>query len=336
MKVKELGEYPLVARLCERLQQVFGVDKRVLVGLGDDAAVLEINGVRLILTIDTQLENAHFRSKWMPAFDLGWKAVAISVSDVVAMGGKPIAALLGLGLTGEEPVAFVDEFYEGAISLCQSTGALLLGGDTVRSPIGLMVSSVVIGVVEGEPIQRKGAEVGDAIIMTGFAGEAAAGFWILEQGVNDLVSSPLLQRCVERFRRPKPRTNALQALRSFPVHAAIDISDGLVIDLQRMATASKVQITLDLTQIPISQSLKEAAKIVGRDASSLALTGGEDYELLISVSPSVAGEFRQALEEVGIPAHQIGFVSATHPNGEVVGKSPNGTVSALHGGFQHF
>ncbi|MCX7642295.1 MAG: thiamine-phosphate kinase [Armatimonadetes bacterium] len=336
MKVNELGEYPLVARLCERLQRVFGVDKRVLVGLGDDAAVLEVNGVRLILTIDTQLENAHFRLRWMPAFDLGWKSVAISISDVVAMGGKPVAALLGLGLTGEETVAFVDEFYEGAISICQSTGTLLLGGDTVRSPIGLMVSSIVVGVLEGEPIKRKGAQIDDAIIATGFVGEAAAGFWLLEEGVGDVATSPLLQRCVQKFRRPTPRTNALDILRSFPVHAAIDISDGLVIDAQRMAIASKVQIVLDLTQFPISEPLKEAAKVVGKDPLTLALTGGEDYELLLSVPSPVAKNLCQAMAEAGIPTHQIGVVSSAHSEGEVLGKNPDGSVSALKGGFQHF
>lgn len=334
--MRELGEYPLVARLCERLEQVFGFDKRVLVGLGDDAAVLEVNGVRLVLTIDTQLENAHFRRSWMPAFDLGWKSVAISISDVVAMGGRPIAALLGLGLTGEETIDFVDEFYEGAISLCQYTRTLLLGGDTVRSSIGLMVSSVVVGIVEGEPIQRKGAQVGDAIVATGFVGESSAGFWLLEQGVGDIATSPLLQKCIERFRRPKPRIEALRIVRSFPVHAAIDISDGLVIDTKRMAVASKVQINLDITQLPLSEPLKEAARIVGKDALTLALTGGEDYELLISVPSSAAKEFCQALAEAGIPAHQIGIVSGIHPEGEVLGKKPDGTIAILQGGFQHF
>jgi len=334
--VKELGEYPLVARLCERLERIFGIDERVLVGLGDDAAVLEINGIHLVLTIDTQLENAHFRRNWMPAFDLGWKSVAISISDIVAMGGKPVAALLGLGLTGEESVAFVDEFYEGAISLCQSTGILLLGGDTVRSPIGLMVSSVVLGVVEGEPIKRKGAQVGDAIVVTGFVGEAAAGFWLLEKEVSDIASLPTLQRCVEKFRRPTPRTGALQALHSFPVHAAIDISDGLVIDAQRMAAASKVQVVLELAKLPLSESLREAAKVVGKDALTLALTGGEDYELLVAIPSPKADEFCQALKAIGIPAHQIGTVSATHSEGEVLGRNFDGTVSALRGGFQHF
>ncbi|MFN3421580.1 MAG: thiamine-phosphate kinase, partial [Armatimonadota bacterium] len=149
-------------------------------------------------------------------------------------------------------------------------------------------------------------------------------------------SSPLLRRCVERFRRPTPRIDALQAIRSFPVHASIDISDGLVIDAQRMAVASKVQITLDTVQVPLSESLREAARIVRKDALALALTGGEDYELLIAIPSSVAEEFCQALEGASIPAYQIGFVSGTHPEGEVLGKNLDGTVSVLKGGFQHF
>ncbi len=336
MMVRDLGEYPLVARLCERLERNFGIDKRVIVGLGDDAAVLELNGVRLALTIDTQLENVHFRRRWMPPFDLGWKSVAISVSDVVAMGGKPVAALLGLGLTGDESVAFIDEFYEGAIALCQSTGTLLLGGDTARSPIGLMVSSVLVGFLEGEPIRRSGAQIGDAIIVTGFVGEASAGFWLLEKNVSEIETSSLLRHCIERFRRPSPRVNAIQVLRSFPVHAAIDISDGLVIDAQRMAIASKVQILLDLTKFPLSPALSEAAKVTGKDALALALNGGEDYELLLSIPASVANEFCRALEAIGVTAHQIGEVKAHHDEGQVLGKHGDGTISPLQGGFQHF
>jgi thiamine-monophosphate kinase len=336
MKVRELGEYPLVARLCERLERTFGFDKRVLVGLGDDAAVLEIEGVKFVLTIDTQLENAHFRRCWMPPFDLGWKSIAISISDVVAMGGKPVAALLGLGLTGEETVSFVDEFYDGAIAICQETGILLLGGDTVRSPVGLMVSSVVVGIVEGEPFRRDKAEVGDEIIVTGFLGESAAGFWLLEQNISSAQNDTLLSNCVERFRRPTPRLNAVPILRSFPVHAAIDISDGLVIDAQRMAAASKVQIIIDLPNLPLSQALKEAATVTGKDALALALMGGEDYELLLSVPSSVSSELCKVLVAKGIPAHQIGLVSATHEDGQVLGKQLDGTLKALSGGFQHF
>jgi thiamine-monophosphate kinase len=336
MKVRELGEYPLVARLCERLERTFGFDKRVLVGLGDDAAVLEIDGIKIVLTIDTQLENAHFRRRWMPPFDLGWKSIAISISDVVAMGGKPVAALLGLGLTGDEPVSFVDEFYDGAIAICQATGTLLLGGDTVRSPVGLMVSSVVIGIVEGEPFRRDGAKVGDEIIVTGFLGESAAGFWLLEQNISDAQIHPLLSQCVERFRRPTPRLSAVPVLRSFPIHAAIDISDGLVIDAQRMAKASKVQIVIDLSDVPLSQALKEAATVTGKDALNLALTGGEDYELLIAVPSTVSTQLCEALTAIGIAAQRIGSVASEHEEGEVLGKHTDGTLKPLSGGFQHF
>jgi thiamine-monophosphate kinase len=272
----------------------------------------------------------------MPPFDLGWKSIAISISDVVAMGGKPVAALLGLGLTGEETVSFVDEFYDGAIAICQETGTLLLGGDTVRSPVGLMVSSIVIGVVEGEPFRRDGAKVGDEIIVTGFLGESAAGFWLLEQNISDALNHPLLSKCIERFRRPTPRLNAVPILRSFPVHAAIDISDGLVIDAQRMAKASKAQIIIDLPDVPLSQALKEAATVIGKDALNLALTGGEDYELLIAVPSTMSPQLCETLTAIGVTAHRIGKVTSEHEEGAVLGKQFDGSLKPLSGGFQHF
>lgn len=341
MTVRELGEYPLVARLCERLEGVFGVDRRVVVGLSDDAAVIEVNGSRLVLTVDMQLEDVHFRRRWMPPFDLGWKALAISLSDVAAMGGRPLAALFGIGLTGDEPVNFVDAIYDGAIALCRQTSTLLLGGDTVRSPSGLLISSIVVGVMDGEPFRRSGAKVGDAVVVTGFPGEAAAGFWILEEGekrntVKGIVETPEWQHCIARFRRPIPRTEAVPILRRFPIHAAIDISDGLVIDAGRIATASKVQIVLSLSQLPLSEPLRSAASFVGKEATELALTGGEDYELLLIVPAAAVAELCLALTAIDIPARCIGMVEEASPTGQVIGVYPDGSRAPLRGGFQHF
>ncbi len=336
MKVRELGEYPLVARLCERLERTFGMDKRVLVGLGDDATVIDANGVRLVLTIDTQLENVHFRRRWMPPYDLGWKSVAISLSDLAAMGATPLAVLLGLGLTGEEPIEFVDAFYDGAIALCQATRILLLGGDTVRSPLGLVVSSAAVGRLEGEPFRRSGAQSGDGLVLTGHPGEAAAGFWLLEQfGLRQDAPSDW-ESCLTRFRRPFPRTDAVPLLRQFPIHAAIDISDGLAMDAHRLAIASKVRVILELAKVPLSPSLQAVCKATGQDPLTLALTGGEDYELLLATPSQSAEDLCQALTELGIPAHPIGFVAEPHPEGEVVGRHSDGTLTPLQGGFQHF
>ncbi len=336
MTVRELGEYPLVARLCQRLQQAFGIDKRVLVGLGDDAAVVDIGGTRLVVTIDTQLENAHFRRRWMPPYDLGWKSVAISLSDIAAMGGKSLAVVLGLGLTGDEPVGFVDDFYNGAIALCQATNTLLLGGDTVKSPLGVMVSSAAIGLLDSEPWQRSGAQVGDALVVTGFPGEAAAGFWWLELGHQEAEGASFAAQCITRFRRPTPRVNLVPLLRAFNVRAAIDISDGLAIDAWRLAVASQVQVQIELARLPLSESLQAVARALHKDPLTLALTGGEDYELLLAVPAEEAERLCQALTEQGTPAHRIGEVTASHPNGEVLGRYPDGTLKPLEGGFQHF
>ncbi len=336
MTVREIGEYGLVAHLCERLERTFGIDRRVLVGLGDDAAVVELDGLRLVLTIDTQLENTHFRLRWMPPKDLGWKAVAISLSDLAAMGAKPLAVLFGIGLTGDEPLSFVDDLYEGATALCQATQTLLLGGDTTRSSLGVLISSVAIGVLEGEPWRRQGAQVGDALLVTGYPGEAAAGFWLLEKELQAAIPAPFSEPCLKRFRSPLPRTSAVPLLRSFPIHAAIDLSDGLAIDAWRIAAASKVWLQLEISRLPISDALRSAAQAVQKEPLDLALTGGEDYELLLAVPMGEAEQICQRLWEHGIPAHLIGTVIGTDSQGQVIGLFADGTVQPLKGGFQHF
>ncbi len=336
MTVREIGEYGLVAHLCERLERTFGIDRRVLVGLGDDAAVVELDGLRLVLTIDTQLENTHFRLRWMPPKDLGWKAVAISLSDLAAMGAKPLAVLLGVGLTGDESLSFVDDLYEGATALCQATQTLLLGGDTTRSSLGVLISSVAVGVLEGEPWRRHGAQVGDALLVTGYPGEAAAGFWLLEKEAQTAIPTPFSEACLTRFRSPLPRTNAVPLLRSFPIHAAIDLSDGLAIDAWRMATASKVCLQLEISRVPLSDALRSAAQAIQKEPLALALTGGEDYELLLAVPMEETEQICQRLWEQGIPAHFIGTVIGTDPQGQVIGLFADGTVQPLKGGFQHF
>jgi thiamine-monophosphate kinase len=338
MTVREIGEYPLVHRLCQRLEHAFGIDPRVIVGAGDDAAVVEANGVPMVLTVDTQLEDIHFRRRWMPPFDLGWKAIAVSLSDIAAMGARPLAALLALGLQGDEPLEFVDAFYEGAISLCQATGTLLLGGDTTRSLNGIMVCSVALGVLSGQAWRRKGAQIGDVLLLTGTVGDAAAGLWLLEheEATKDLqLPSEAVQHCLQRFRRPMPRTAVPDLLANADIHAAIDISDGLVIDTERMAINSGVTAKLYLNQLPLSASLRSIAAQVGHDPSQWALTGGEDYELLLAVPQPEAARVCDILRQANIPAQVIGEVVAKEPY-PVLGALPDGTHQPLFGGFQHF
>jgi len=351
MTVRELGEYPLVHRICHRLQQTFGIDPRVLVGAGDDAAIVETNGVRMVLTIDAQLEGIHFRRQWMPPFDLGYKAIAVSLSDIAAMGAKPLAALLALSLSGDEPAEFVDALYDGAISLCQETATLLLGGDTTRSPDGVMVYSVVLGILDNSAWTRQGAQVGDALLLTGTVGDAAAGLWLLEYGEGTknegrgtaertANSSPPLEavrHCLQRFRRPTPRLAVPKTLLSsgLQVHAAIDISDGLIIDAERLATSSGVTVVLDLRRLPLSDDLRTVAQHAGKDPLEWALKGGEDYELLLAVSAPDAPKICEALRQANIPVCPVGEVTERRAEA-VLGLLPDGTQRALSGGFQHF
>lgn len=338
MTVRELGEYPLVHHICQRLERTFGLDPHVIVGAGDDAGVIDANGVRIALTVDTQLEGIHFRRQWMPPFELGWKAIAVSLSDIAAMGARPLAALLALGLQGNEPLEFVDAFYEGAISLCQATGTLLLGGDTTRSPDGIMACSVVLGVLSGQAWRRKGAQIGDALLLTGTVGDATAGLWLLEheEATKDLqLPSEAVQHCLQRFRRPMPRTAVPDLLANADIHAAIDISDGLVIDTERMAINSGVTAKLYLNQLPLSDSIRSIAAQTGHDPLQWALTGGEDYELLLAVPQPEAAKVCDILRQADIPVQVIGEIVAKEPY-PVLGVLPDGKHHPLFGGFQHF
>ncbi len=338
MTVRELGEYPLVHRICQRLERTFGLDPRVIVGAGDDAAVIDANGVTIALTVDTQLEGIHFRRQWMPPFDLGWKALAVSLSDIAAMGARPLAALLAVGLVGDEPLEFVDAFYEGATHICQMTGTLLLGGDTARSPDGLIVCSVVLGILDGHAWTRRGAQIGDTLLLTGTVGDAGAGLWLLEHSeamINAALSQEAITHCLQRFRRPMPRVAAPPLLVDATIHAAIDISDGLVIDAERLAVSSGVTVKLVLNQLPLSAPLRSVAERVGQDPLQWALTGGEDYELLFAVPKPDAPKICSLLEQAGIPTQMIGEVIAREPH-TVLGLLPDGTYQPLWGGFQHF
>jgi thiamine-monophosphate kinase len=337
MTVRELGEYPLVERLCRRLEKTFGIDPRVIVGAGDDAAVVDVNGVAVVLTVDAQLENVHFRRHWMPPAALGWKALAVSLSDIAAMGARPLAALLAIALRGDEPVDFLDAFYDGATAICQATGTLLVGGDIARSPNGLLVTSMVVGIADdGAVWRRDGAQPGDALLLTGTVGDAAAGLWLLENrhgGIAQVADASA--HCVRRFRFPEPRVRAREALKGFRVHAAIDLSDGLTIDAGRLAHASKVAAVLNLNQLPVSEALKAVAHATGQDPFPWAMGGGEDYELLLAVPAHDADAACAALRNHDIPARIVGTV-ANDPKGAVLAAFPDGTRRPITGGFQHF
>lgn len=267
------GEFDLIARIAARSRS----RPDVLLGIGDDAALLAAPpaGEALCVCVDTLNAGVHFPDGTAP-FDLGWKALAVNLSDLAAMGAKPRWATLALSLPSSDP-AFVDALIDGLLSLAEQHSVALVGGDTTRGPLSLSVQAIG-SVAPGRALRRDGARVGDAIYLSGSTGDAAAGLGIL-QGRIECADADVAQSLRGRLDRPVPRVQLGYALAG-TAHACIDISDGLLADLGHVLKASAVGAVLDLDVLPVSSALRVLRPDV-EQRWPLQLAGGDDYELLV-------------------------------------------------------
>lgn len=257
---RDLGEFGLIAAVTARLP----TSPSVLLGPGDDAALLAVPDGRVIATTDVLVEGVHFRRDWSSARDVGHKAAAANLADVAAMGGTGTALLVGLGAPADLPVSWVLELADGLREEAAAVGACVVGGDTVSSP-HVVVSVTALGTLEGPPVTRAGARPGDAVVVAGRLGWSAAGLRLLQQGVT---TGPL----VDAHRRPHPPYDVGPELAAAGATAMCDVSDGLVQDAGHIARASGVAIALE-------------SALLRDDAVELAdvLTGGEDHALVATL-----------------------------------------------------
>lgn len=237
-------------------------------GLADDAAVLDWGGKRLVLTHDMLVESVHFLPDDPPE-SVAWKLLAVNLSDLAAKGARPLGALMGYSLRGD--AAWDAAFVRGLAVALDHFGVPLLGGDTVRAP-SRMLGLTLLGEATGSVPDRRGANMGDALFVTGSLGDAALGLSLLQSGATEPVS------LIEAYRLPMPQLEA-GALISVFSPAMMDVSDGLLIDAARMAEASQVGIRIDLDAIPLSPAFTALAG-QDRQARLAAATGGDDYQLL--------------------------------------------------------
>jgi thiamine-monophosphate kinase len=263
-------------------------------GLIDDAAVLEVGGVTLVLTHDVLAEGVHFLPDDPPG-DVAWKLVAVNLSDLAAKGARPIGALLGYSL-GDD--AWDQAFAEGLGAVLRAFGIPLLGGDTIKGPrvLGLTAIGEAIGPVPS----RSGARPGDHLWVSGTIGDAGIGLRMLRA---ELARDETL---IERYRNPRPRLEAGQALAP-SVSAMMDVSDGLLIDASRMGAASDVSIEIDLALVPMSDACR---RVTGddREARLTAAAAGDDYELLFAADPGHSAAILDLAEEIGLSFNRIGEV----------------------------
>ncbi len=316
-----------------------GGSRDLLKGIGDDCAVVDRDGRRAwLLTLDTLIESVHFDCAFHPPQKLGRKAVSVNVSDVGAMGGKPLFALMSVGMPPGFAPDWFQSFARGVAEACEEYGCLLIGGDTVASPQGLNFSLTLIGEVEKERVvYRSGARVGDTIWVSGPLGWAAAGLELLQRGIEGKEEdfAPLY----EKHLNPQARVVLGSRLgASGLVHAMMDLSDGLATDLAHLCAASAVRGLVYAEKIPGSPVLTRAARLTGHDPLTWAIGGGEDFELLFTTAPESASQIVQIGHACGLPLTPVGSIT----DGEgvhLLRQLADGTTlsqSVSYGGFDHF
>jgi thiamine-monophosphate kinase len=281
---------PSESEIIARIRGRVAVNDKVLLGIGDDAAVIKAPREHdLIACCDLMVEGVHFRTEWAPALFLGRKALAVNLSDVAAMGGVPKFAMISLALPDWCSAQFVDELFEGVFELANACGVSLIGGDTSSSRDSLFIDISVIGECErGKAIPRRGANVGDRIYVSGSLGASTLGLSLLEGGfkVDDSQSANDPRRqAVRKFLWPEPQLALGRAIGEAGLATAmIDISDGLSTDLWHILDESGVGAIIRDGAIPIAECVTSiSADQPGIDPLSLALHGGEEYELMFTV-----------------------------------------------------
>jgi thiamine-monophosphate kinase len=322
--------------LIKALSREFGpAPPGVILGIGDDCAALADDGPDYLLwTVDTLVEGVHFDLAYTTLSQLGWKSLTVNLSDIAAMGGEPGSALLSLGWPPDRDRRGALAFAAGLAQAAREYGVAVIGGDTVASPGGLIVTVTLTGrVPAAQMLRRAGAGVGDLIFVTGPSGEAAAGLEILRQGLD--LPSDLKDALTEAHLRPRPHLRAGRLLaREGLATALIDTSDGIATDLYHICRASGVGARLPAAAVPVSPRVTAAAPHLGRDPLDLALTGGEDYLLLFTSSPEVAGRLPVSFSRAGLAAPlPLGRIVAGN---RVILETPAGEVDISGQGYDHF
>ncbi|MGH7325326.1 MAG: thiamine-phosphate kinase [Candidatus Rokuibacteriota bacterium] len=310
---------PRAARLTET-SLIEAVRRRAMggegirVGIGDDGAVLEPTaGATLIATTDLLLEDIHFRRRYAEPADIGWKSLAVNLSDVAAMGGRPRWALIALACPAATTMEEVEAFYGGLLALGAEHGVALVGGDTSSSPAGWFVNVTVLGETTGAPRRRSGARPGDVVAVTGTLGRAAAGLAVLDRSKAPAgVPADTLADVTTAHLRPRPRVAEGQWLGAAEgVTAMIDLSDGLATDLTHVAQESGVGARVTVDRLPVAESTRAVARALGGDALAWATGGGEDYELLLTCGPGAFARLSESLERAtGARLTPIGEIEA--------------------------
>jgi thiamine-monophosphate kinase len=336
-----MNEFDFIKKIREQADQR-GSSPGLLRGIGDDAAVLKsFTGTDVVISTDLLVEDIDFRRDTTRPNQLGHKALAVSLSDIAAMGARPRWALLSIGIQNSIwDSGFVDQFYEGFFQLADRFGVKLIGGDLSRTPEKIVVNSIAIGecLLERE-VFRSGARPGDQIYVTGFLGDAAAGLRLIEHGArlhfenSSQADTNSIDHLLLRHLRPEPRVGwGLMIGEHQLATAMIDISDGLSSDLNHLCDESKVGALVDASSIPIDKRVTEICGRRALDPLMLALHGGEDFELLFTVNPEDVARLPKRVDGVSIT--RIGEIKEASHGVQIAEGSKVWKLEP--GGWEHF
>ena len=318
MDIKNIGEFTLI----EGIRRHFSTPQGI-VGIGDDCAVIpQRSGMETLVSTDMLMEGSHFLLGDVPARRLGWKSAAVNISDIAAMGGRPVGTFLAFALPEGTDSLWVEEFIEGYADISARFSCPLLGGDTTSSHDKMCISVTVLGEAPaGKSLKRSCAKPGDLVCVTGTLGDSAAGLRIILEG---LPRDSAAERLIARHYLPTPRVEEGLLIASTPgAHAMMDISDGIGSDLHHILDASRTGAEIDVKSLPLSEDLKAMCAREGWDAEELATEGGEDYELLFTITP----EGERSLQ---LPHSVIGRIR------EESGICWKGGARSDYSGFHHF
>ncbi|MPM77832.1 Thiamine-monophosphate kinase [bioreactor metagenome] len=330
MELKQVGEFGLIHLLKDNT--IFD-SSSVVIGIGDDAAVTLPTPRQLqLLTADMLVENVHFDLKTTAPWQLGYKALAVNLSDIAAMGGTPKHAVISIAIPKHLELEFIVGLYDGMKEICREFGVNIIGGDTVSSPHGLIINATVAGEVEPTNlVRRSGAQLGDVVVVTGTIGNSAAGLDLLTRG--NWEEYDFAWPLVTAHLTPRPQVKAGRALAKLGATCMDDISDGLASEVNEIASASGVGIVIREADIPLLPETIEAAGMFEKKAVDYALYGGEDFQLLFTIEPD---KFKLLADmDLGVKITAVGEVVEKDAGVLLIG--PNGHKTVLEPrGYNHF
>ena len=324
-EIASLGEFGLIEHLTKNIELQ---NASSLLGVGDDAAVIDHFGKQTVITTDLLLEGIHFDLAYTPLKHLGYKSVIVNLSDVYAMNATPTQILISIGISNKFSIEALDEFYEGVYAACAAYGVDLVGGDTTSSQKGFIISVTAIGEVAPEKfVKRSGARKGDLLCVSGDLGAAYVGLLFLEREKKIFLESPGVQPDLEgeayvigRLLKPEARKEVIEFFSKQDIlpTAMIDISDGLSSEILHICHQSQLGAVLYEEKIPLAEEMKKAAFKFEIDPTACALSGGEDYELLFTI-PQTDYEKLVLNEEISV----VGYMTDAEQGAHIITKGGN-------------